>query len=78
MSDDAAPVADTLSQIDLDVLAAKLAEKLKQPIVTPEYQLIGFTIVGKELRATVKTPNSKVFQGVVTDWKEVTVVEVPK
>lgn len=42
------------------------------------YQLIGFVIVGKELKATVKTPGGDVFQGVVTNWQKVTAIEVVK
>ena len=79
MSTDAAAVAaDPLSTVDLDALAEKLAEKIKTPAAAPDYQLLGFTIVGSELKATVRTPAGDVFQGVVTEWKKVVVVEVKK
>lgn len=70
--------ADPLSAVDLDALADKLAERMKGTVPKVEYQLLAFTIIGKELRATVKTPGGEVYQGVVTDWQKVTVVEVPK
>jgi hypothetical protein len=72
------PITDPATSIDIDALAEKVVEKLKNPKVQPEYELLGFTIVGKELRATVRTPSGEVFQGSVTNWERVTVVEVPK
>ena len=66
------------AKVDLDVLAAKLAEKLKPQVPQPEYELLAFTIVGKELRATVRTPSGEVYQGIVGEWQKVQVVEVPK
>lgn len=42
------------------------------------HQLIGFVIVGKELRATVRTPTGDVYQGTVSNWQKVVAIEVPK
>ncbi len=49
-----------------------------EAIPTGTYQLIGFVIVGNELRATVKTPFGDVYQGSVANWKKVTAIEVLK
>lgn len=75
---DSEVTTDPLSTVDLDALAAKLADKLKSPTPTADYQLLGFTIIGSELKATVRTPSGDVYQGAVTDWKKVVVVEVKK
>lgn len=72
-------VASTTT-LDLDALADKLASRLAPPPSTKvaDYQVLAFTVLGSELRATVKTPSGDVYQGVVSNWQKVTVVEVPK
>ncbi len=49
-----------------------------ESIPTGTYQLIGFVIVGSELKATIKTPIGDVYQGSVTNWKRVSAIEVLK
>ena len=68
---------DPLTDENLNVLAERLAERLKPVVTKADYELIAFTIIGQELRATVRTPSGDVYQGVVTDWQRVKVVEVP-
>lgn len=77
MSDNATEIP-AVPAVDLDALADKVVSRLKGAPPTADYQLLAFSIVGTELRATVRTPSNDVYQGVVTNWEKVTVVEVPK
>lgn len=67
-----------LSAEDVDAVADKVAEKIKAPAANPNYQVLGFSLVGTELKCTVKTPSGEVYQGTCGSWERVKVVEVPK
>ena len=54
-----------------DVIADKVVERLKAGATVPAWKVLNTSIIGNEMVVTATSPTGVLYQGRVTDWREV-------